>query len=224
MSTLRELLARNLPGVDLDAVPPPASGPRRLSGEEQAELWRERAVRRHQLRVPAPFAAARLDCDTPREVRAWVQAHIAGTAGARHSLMLFGRVGRGKTWLAYAALAEIAYAGVRNAAWAGGTVAEVFTRMRPGSGEDRATVFRDLADAPILLLDDLGAARSSDWTEETFLDLIDTRSRRNGPVIVTTNATPQELRAAIGDRALSRLAGMCVQYEFPADAPDRRLA
>lgn len=220
--TIETILARRVPGLDPNRKQP-GRGPLSLSAEEQAAMWRERALARHERLVPEAFAAARLERTAPPEVRAWVSGVTAGTLGERCSLMLFGRVGRGKTWLAYGALRAVAEAGLRESTWAGGTVAQVFTRLRPNSGEQRATVLRELTTAPILLLDDLGAVKDSEWTEEAILDLLDARARALAPVIVTTNATPKELRAAIGDRALSRLAGMCIQFEFPKDAPDRRL-
>jgi DNA replication protein DnaC len=219
-STIEEILARRVPGHDLRS-PQPRRTAAALSLEEQAEMWRTRAVARHARLVDDAFAAARLAPDAPAAVRTWVSGYVAGTLGGRCSLMLSGRVGRGKTWLAYAALRAVAESGCEHAAWAGGTVASVFTRLRPNSGEQRATVLRELTTAPILLLDDLGAVKDSAWTEETILDLIDTRVVRNAPMVITTNATPGELRAAIGDRALSRLTGACI--EARVDGKDRRL-
>lgn len=223
ISTIEGILARRVPGLD-PGRHQPRRGAASLSPEEQAELWRTRALARHERLVDESFADARLTPAAPAAVRGWVAGYIAGNLGERCSLMLSGRVGRGKTWLAYAALRAVAESGRRDAAWAGGTVASAFTRLRPNSGEHRAAVLRELTGAPILLLDDLGAAKDSAWTEETILDLIDARVSRRAPMLVTTNATPSELRAAIGDRALSRLAGACVQFEFPASAQDRRLA
>lgn len=222
ITTIEEILTRRVPGRD-PSRPPSPRGPAVLSPEAEAELWRERALKRHERLAPEAFTDARLGADAPRQVRTWVDGYLAGSLGDHCSLMLSGRVGRGKTWLAYGALRAIAEAGCRDAAWAGGTVAQIFTRLRPNSGEHRAIVIRELATIPILLLDDLGAVKDSEWTEEAILDLIDGRVSTLAPVIVTTNATPKELRAAVGDRALSRLAGMCTQYEFPANAPDRRL-
>jgi DNA replication protein DnaC len=222
VSTIEEILARRVPGRD-PSRPAPRRGAAVLSPQAEAELWRERALRRHERLAPEAFTDARLGADAPRQAREWVDSYVAGSLGDRCSLMLSGRVGRGKTHLAYGALRAIAEAGCRDAAWAGGTVAQIFTRLRPNSGEHRAAVIRELTTIPILLLDDLGAVKDSEWTEEAILDLIDARISRLAPMIVTTNATPKELRAAIGDRALSRLAGMCRQFEFPANTPDRRL-
>jgi DNA replication protein DnaC len=220
-SMIDEILGRHVPAFGPGRLPAPDRA-RCQSAEERAELWRARAVRRHEARVPPEFARARLAAAAPSQVARWVRGYCAGDAGDRFSLMLSGRVGRGKTYLAYAALRAVAEAGVEHAAWAGGTVSSVFARMRPGSGEERSSVVRELASVPILLLDDVGAGKGTEWTEETFLDLLDARSRSRRPVIVTTNATSSELRGAIGDRALSRLGGMCLEVAVEGD--DRRLA
>lgn len=221
--SIGEILARNVPGFDptVLADPPPADEDGQ-SLAELAEMYRSYALRRHEKLTPAAFRNARLDPDAPALVARWVRAFVEGTLSAKCSLILSGRVGRGKTHLAYAALRAVAESGCARSAWAGGTVSEVFARLRPGSGEDRATVIHELTTAPILLLDDLGASKDSEWTEETFLALVDARSRRVAPVIVTTNSGPKELRAQIGDRAMSRLLGMGVEIVVEGD--DRRLA
>lgn len=223
MLTIGEILARNTPGFDPAALADP--GPpedESQSAEDLADMYRSFAVRRHEKLTDRAFQAARLGPDTPPLVARWVRAYVDGTLPAKCSLVFSGRVGRGKTWLAYAALRAVAESGRPRSSWAGGTVAEVFARLRPNSGDDRAAVMHELVNAPILLLDDLGAPKDSDWTEETFLALVDARSRRQAPMLVTTNCSPDELRTQIGDRALSRLIGMSV--EVKVDGDDRRLA
>jgi DNA replication protein DnaC len=223
MLTIGEILARNAPGFDPAALtdPPPADDDGH-SAEDLAEMYRSCALRRHEKLTPREFRDARLGPDAPPLVVRWVRAFVEGTLPSKCSIVFSGRVGRGKTHLAYAALRAVAESGCPRSAWAGGTVTEVFARLRPGSGEERATVMHQLSTAPILLLDDLGASKDSEWTEETFLALVDARSRSLAPVIVTTNCDPDELRTQIGDRALSRLIGMSV--EIKVDGDDRRIA
>ena len=223
---IADLLKRRFPDLTpADSGELPA-GQAELTADEQRDFQRVRAVRRHETRVDPQFTAARLDpadrAPAARAVAEWTRRYQAGTLGPRHSLLLLGTVGTGKTWLAYAALRTLAESGHPRVDWAGGTVAETYARLRPSSGENPAAVFDELATASILLLDDLGATKHSDWTEETTLTLLDARYRTRGPVIATGNATPKELAVAIGDRALSRLVGMSVLVEVKG--PDRRLA
>jgi DNA replication protein DnaC len=219
---IADLLKRRFPTLDLDGDSQPAAGQAQLTAQEQAQFLRDRAVRRHQARVDPQFANAALDTDTPpgRTVAAWVRHYLAGDLPDRHSLLLLGSVGTGKTHLAYGALRAVADAGHPRADWEGGTIAETYARLRPNSGENPADVHAALTAASILLLDDLGANKHSDWTEETALTLLDARYRRRAPVIATGNTSLPELAASIGDRAMSRLVGMSQLVEVKG--PDRR--
>ncbi len=51
----------------------------------------------------------------------------------------------------------------------------------------------------------------SEWTEELTYRLINQHSIHQLPTLVTSNLPISDLRAQIGDRVASRLAGMCEQ-------------
>lgn len=220
---IADVMRRYFPDLDPAQDDEPPAGQAQLTAAEQHQFQRERALRRHAALGDPLFADARLDADTQpaRTVAAWVRHYLAGDLPQRHSLLLLGNVGTGKTHLAYGALRALAEAGHPRADWAGGTAAETYRRLRPESGENHAEVLAQLAGASVLLLDDLGAAKHSDFTEETTLTILDARYRRRAPVIATGNTSLKELAAAIGDRALSRLLGMAQVVEVKGR--DRRL-
>lgn len=62
---------------------------------------------------------------------------------------------------------------------------------------------------PLLLLDDIGAEKPTEWVRETLYLLIDHRSEERLPTIFTTNCTMNELADKLGDRIASRITGMC---------------
>lgn len=223
-SPVAAVMARFFPGLSPADHGRPPAGQAQLTAEEQHRFQRERALRRHGARVDPHFARAGLDPSTApgRAVAAWVHAYLEDNLPQRHSLLLLGGVGTGKTHLAYGALYALADAGHPQADWAGGTAAETYRRLRPESGENHADVLAELAAASVLLLDDLGATKHTDFTEETTLTILDARYRRQAPVIATGNTTIKELAASIGDRALSRLLGMAQVIEVKGR--DRRLA
>lgn len=74
----------------------------------------------------------------------------------------------------------------------------------------------------VLVLDDLGREKVSDWTGETIYALVNRRYESLLPTIVTTNLTGAELAASPYWPVMSRLAenGALIRI----DAPDRRLA
>lgn len=63
---------------------------------------------------------------------------------------------------------------------------------------------------PLLVLDDLGAERLSEFAAEVLFRIIDHRECCRLPVIVTSNlATPEAMRDHLGERIFSRINGMC---------------
>jgi DNA replication protein DnaC len=73
----------------------------------------------------------------------------------------------------------------------------------------------------LLVLDDLGREKASDWTGELVYALVNARYEARLPTLVTTNLTSADLAASPYWPAISRLAedGQLVRV----DAPDRRL-
>lgn len=64
--------------------------------------------------------------------------------------------------------------------------------------------------APLLVLDDFGAHRMSQWTEDLFYLMVHHRDERLLPIIVTTNLeNRQQLEECYGERTVDRIIGMC---------------
>lgn len=79
----------------------------------------------------------------------------------------------------------------------------------------------DLLKSPdILLLDDIGAEKLTDWVIETFYLLINQRYENMLPTIFTSNFQIKDLAERIGDRSTSRIMEMCDIVEL--DNKDRR--
>lgn len=195
-------------GIDPDA-PLPETDP--TDRAEQARLALDYA----DAHIPARYADAVADDGA---IAAWADQIIAGTLAdsADHviaavrkgpSLLIVGPTGVGKTHQAYGALRRIAAAGVR-AKWVAVSAADLYARLRPRHGVDAEAEFRLFADAPLLLVDDLGAAKYSEWVEEVTGRLVNWRYERLFPTIITSNVPPKELGEALGERVASRLAEM----------------
>jgi DNA replication protein DnaC len=72
----------------------------------------------------------------------------------------------------------------------------------------------------IVIFDDVGAQKVSEYTTEAWFKIIDRRYRHNAPTMFTTNLTFKELAANVGDRTASRIASG-VRITFDGD--DRRI-
>jgi DNA replication protein DnaC len=173
-------------------------------------------------RVPLMFRDA--TTDHPRML-AWCEAFAAGfpaqdgtPAGeALHrtrSLLLLGPTGVGKTHMTYAAIRRLAASGV-STRWEALTAADLYARLRPRAGIDSEAEFAQISGADLLLLDDLGAAKGSEWTEDVNYRLLNFRNDAGLATLVTSNLQREapegqpSLAVALGDRVMSRLLGMC---------------
>lgn len=196
------------------AVPPAPV----MDAAEQAEWNRQRARAYYQRNALPLFRHA--FADHP-DVLDWVSRYLLDPALAG-SLMLFGVTGAGKTFQAFGAFAAIADSGTPAFVWVADTEPDLYARLRPSSGRISEEEFARVADAPLLLIDDLGAARDSDWTEEVMFRLVNHRHGRCLPTIFTTNVSLEKLKGALGERINSRLRQMCTLIVL--DGPDRRQA
>lgn len=70
-------------------------------------------------------------------------------------------------------------------------------------------IIETLQEVGLLILDDMGAKKTSDWVNEKLFEIIDYRYKAELPMRVTTNCTPKELNEKIGSRNFDRLREMC---------------
>jgi len=165
----------------------------------------------------------------------WKQVYPVG-----EGLFLHGGAGTGKTHLAVAIIRETVVTpratlmfDVSTHAWlvkkqkspwfvsVPDLLMKIRSTFRQDSVESEEQVI-DLLSAPkMLVLDDLGAEKTTDWSLQTLYTIIDRRYREVCPTIVTSNLDPQALSDKIGDRITSRLVGMCKVIALKGS--DRRL-
>ncbi|MCZ4103049.1 ATP-binding protein [Streptomyces sp. H39-C1] len=201
--------------------------PDRLEAEgSNADSDRQPAVLElAERRIPPRYRQA--TADHP-EVATWVR-HVTlaarpGPGGAPGiatgpSLLIAGPTGTGKTHQTYGAVRGLVQAGVR-LRWQSITAADLYAAQRPRQGHDSEREMRDLARCPLLMIDDLGAAKTSEWTEELTYRLINHRYEQILPTLFTTNVPIREIRTILGDRIASRLAEMTERAVLTG--PDRR--
>jgi len=74
-------------------------------------------------------------------------------------------------------------------------------------GED--TILKNLANADLVIIDDLGTEFKGEWSVSRVYNIIDSRYRNGLPLIITTNFTMQDLKMRYGDRTHDRILEMC---------------
>lgn len=169
--------------------------------------------------IPEKFRGARLS-DFPRlpeAVKRW-NAQAPGW-------LITGGLGRGKTYLA-AALAREAARRTKRVRFI--HVAEYLEDLREGfKGDEEASqharlLIGQLADAEVVILDDLGGENLTPWGQEQLYLLVNRIYNRERALIVTTNLDPEGLMAHFDGRVVSRILGITTLQ--PMGGPDRRMA
>lgn len=146
--------------------------------------------------------------------------HIPMRSGKLYyGMYLHGEVGTGKTVIAAALTNEMVLNG-QYALFI--SVPDMLLFLKAAFGRERGEYerrFETIRSAPVLVLDDLGTERPTDFTVETLWMIVDYRITRRLPVIVTSNLTPEALIEQRPDytRILSRLMGMTLSFELVGD-------
>ena len=138
--------------------------------------------------------------DLPKGFRHAANNWIANGFPNSQNLILSGPTGSGKTSMAYAIGKEIYLLGHKVKVWQS---AELFDEMR--STDQSKTVLDSVKNADLLIMDDLGSERKTEWVEERLFLIIDYRWQWKLPIIVTTNFNAEQLPERVSDRIVSRL-------------------
>lgn len=143
-------------------------------------------------------------------------------------LLLIGPPGIGKTHVAVSVLQEVVLKGMRGVYYdTRSLLSTIRSTYNPVTRASEADVLGEVMRAELLVLDDLGAERLTDWVEETIHLIVNTRYNEKRPTVFTTNYEDlpaaddlDSLRVRVGLRLHSRLREMCEFLEY--DGPDYR--
>ena len=132
-------------------------------------------------------------------------------------LLLKGSCGTGKTHLAVAILRETAEAGIPGMfVVVPDLIAKMLASFDAKDGKAGALV-ETAKNAPLLVLDDLGAENPKPWVVELIYVLINHRYEYMLPTVITTNYDGTKIGAIFGKRVQSRLAEMTVPVNIRAE-------
>ena len=162
----------------------------------------------------------RIDSDSQVEAVRKCRSFIERFPVVDRGLLFMGLPGSGKTHLATAVLKEV----IQNSGATGlfVDVRALLRRIRdtynPVVRATELDVIRPVMDAQLLVLDDIGAEKMSEWVDETMTLIVTTRYNRRLPTLFTTNHLEREpdpqslsdtLFERVGARIHSRLHEMC---------------
>lgn len=124
-----------------------------------------------------------------------------------NGLMLLGSYGTGKTHLAAAIANDLID---RSISVLFGTYSEHLEHIREEFNQNGAGQYLSMMKTiPVLVLDDLGKEKKTEWSQQILFDVINARYEHLLPVVITTNLSADELANHVGGAIWSRLYEMC---------------
>jgi DNA replication protein DnaC len=194
----------------------------------RCDCWRDLVTNRYfsEARVPPKFAKAELsnyipDTDSQKDALRQAQKFVEAFPAAQKGIVFYGPPGVGKTHLATGLLKTV----IRDKGARGfffqttellRLVRETYNRS---VDETEMEVLRPVLEADVLVLDDLGVEKTSEWVQETLGLVINTRYNARRATIVTSNLADvvdqnhrdfiNSFMLQLGVRTRSRLLEMC---------------
>lgn len=154
--------------------------------------------------APKIHVNARLETHPVERARVIGQQWLDKDFAENRGLVLTGTVGSGKTGLAVSLARILHMQGHRVRI---GTFTEILDEMRPkGGNQEPDTVPADMYKPKLLVLDDLGTQKVTEFVSERLFAIIDGRHQRKLPTIITTNLDLNQLNEQFGRRVVSRIA------------------
>jgi len=211
----------------------PGKGARRCqcrAADQKAKLFEAaRIPRRYQECSLQNYHLAK---DNSSQLQAFNYAFklVRGYPAIDCGLLFMGTVGVGKTHLSVAILRGLIEKGVSCLFYEfGSLLKEIQNSYNAASQSSESEVLSGVFEAEVLVLDELGALKPTDWVRDTVMQIINTRYNDKKLTIFTTNYLDRRrsdreetLEERIGVRLRSRLYEMCQTIQVEGEDYRRR--
>jgi DNA replication protein DnaC len=187
--------------------------------------------------IPRRYQECSLSSFTPAknngsQLRAFAYAHrlMSEYPAVDRGLLFTGPCGVGKTHLAVAIMHDLIGKGVPCVFYeVGALLKDVQDSYDPASRASESKVLNPVYEAEVLVLDELGAVKPTEWVKDTMTQVIGRRYNDRRLTIFTTNypddrcqASEETLEDRIGVRLRSRLFEMCRTVKMEGEDWRRR--
>lgn len=142
--------------------------------------------------------------------REWAKDFSRSSTG----LIMLGKTGLGKTHLSLAIAGmvidkgyQVYYASVQN-------IMNRLEREHFGKGAGDESINEDIYESDLLIIDDLGAEFSTQFTVSQLYNILNTRMINSLPTVISTNLTMKEIEDKYSQRVASRIIGSCTPIQF----------
>lgn len=203
-------------GMESREVPAACDCQLRAQDAREAEEQRRRSEQMEAMRherafgnrvLVGSFAASSKNAEVMSSCAAYTVDFEKSMAERKNGLLLWGDTRAGKTFAAEAVARELHDQGLRVMM---DTAAGFVSRYESADRMGREALRHRVAKCDLLVVDDFGASRDTSYGREVVFSLIDTRISANGPMVVTTNLTPEQMAACPDSRAAMRIMERCL--------------
>lgn len=142
----------------------------------------------------------------------YCKAYASDFSRRSPSLLLYGKTGLGKTHLSLAIAGKaveegfgVIYSSAQN----------LFNKLEKEKfGRADTNTEENILDCDLLIIDDLGAEFTTQFTVSALYNIVNSRELEGKPTIISTNFTPEQLTKAYGERIASRILSDYVMLYF----------
>ncbi|MGR3808195.1 ATP-binding protein [Pasteurella testudinis] len=180
---------------------------------KQEEMRRNCFISQNQRTYTFENADEYTDKDIIRKVKNYVK-HFDEMRKDNTGLLLYGNVGSGKTYLACSIANEIITkygytAKMRN-------FAQILNDLQKGGFNlDRNEYIENITNPTLLILDDFGIERNTEYALEQIYNVINARYLKERPTIITTNLNFKDIEAEQTDVMLGRIYSRIIEMCLP---------
>ena len=145
------------------------------------------------------------DSPSPRAMAQEALNAARTCVGSKTSLLIYGQVGVGKTFLGEAILNEAAKTGHPGLYFSAREFFEILADAAFQRNDAALTTAALILKSDLLVIDDLGTELTNSYVESELFRVINERLRAGAVTVISTNLTPGELAGRYSERIFSRL-------------------
>jgi DNA replication protein DnaC len=136
----------------------------------------------------------------------------------QRGVVLYGSVGTGKSTLCKAVINRFCSRDYRCLFI---SVADAMQRLKDAIDKEGTSVGHEtekLIEPNLLLLDDLGAEKSTEWATERLFVIFEKRAAQQKHTFFTTNLTPEQISGVYKERIKDRMIEFCTWVKFEGES------
>ena len=142
----------------------------------------------------------------------YCKAYAADFSRRSPSLLLYGKTGLGKTHLSLAIAGNAVEEGYGVIYY---SAQNLFNKLEKDKfGKADANTEEAILDCDLLIIDDLGAEFTTQFTVSALYNIVNSRELESKPTIISTNLMPEQLTKDYGERIASRILSNYVMLYF----------